>query len=122
MGNTGTQDITQELTSAEIYSAEQDLDTKVADYELVLADAGKLIEMNSGSANEVTVPANADVAFPIGTRIDICQYGAGVTSIVAAGGVTINATPGLNLRAQFSAATLVKRATNEWYLYGDLSS
>ena len=38
------------------------------------------------------------------------------------GGVTINATPGLKLRAQWSSATLIKRATDTWVLIGDLSA
>lgn len=36
---------------------------------LVLADAGKQIYLNAGSAQTLTIPANASVAFPIGTVI-----------------------------------------------------
>ena len=36
--------------------------------------------------------------------------------------VTVNGTPGLKLRAQWSAATLVKRDTNTWVLIGDTSA
>jgi hypothetical protein len=43
-------------------------------------------------------------------------------TVVATGGVTINATPGLKLRAQWSSATLVKRNTDTWVLVGDLSA
>lgn len=42
---------------------------QVASYPLVLSDADKLVEMNVGSANDLTVPTNASVAFPIGTQI-----------------------------------------------------
>jgi len=78
--------------------------------------------MNSASANNLTVPLNATVAFPVGTQINVLQVGAGQTTIVATGGVTINATPGLKLRAQWSSATLIKRATDTWVAVGDLSA
>ena len=91
-------------------------------YTTVLADAGKLIEMNVESANNLTVPLNSSVAYPVGTQINILQTNTGQTTVVATGGVTINATPGLNLRAQWSSATLIKRATDTWVLVGDLSA
>ena len=93
---------------------------ETASYTLVLADANKIVEMNVASSNDLTVPLNSSVAFDIGTEINILQTGAGQTTIVAAGGVTINATPGLKLRAQWSSATLIKRATDTWVAIGDL--
>ena len=91
-----------------------------ASYTLVLADKDKLVEISNGSANTLTVPLNSSVAFPIGTQITILQTGTGATTITATGGVTINATPGLILRAQWSSATLIKRAENTWVALGDL--
>lgn len=91
-------------------------------YTLVLTDRGKMVECTKATANNLTVPLNSSVAFPIGTVIDILQTGAGQVTVVATGGVTINATPGLKLRAQWSAATLIKRATDTWVLIGDLSA
>lgn len=83
----------------------------------------QLVEMNVASANNLTVPPNSTTAFPIGTRIDVLQTGAGQTTIVAGSGVTINSKGGnLKLTGQWSAATLVKRATNIWVLFGDLSA
>ena len=98
------------------------LDTKIANYELVLADKNKIIEMNVATANTVTVPLNTTQAFPNGTQISIVQYGLGKTQIIGPVGLTIIATPGAYLRARYSSATLVKRDTNEWYLFGDLSA
>lgn len=95
---------------------------QTASYTLVLADAGDLVEVSNASANNLTVPLNSSVAFPVGTQINILQTGAGQTTVVATGGVTINATPGLKLRAQWSSATLIKRATDTWVLVGDLSA
>ena len=95
---------------------------QAASYTLVLTDNGKLVEISNASANNLTVPLNSTVAFPVGAQINILQTGAGQTTVVATGGVTINGTPGLKLRAQWSAATLIKRASDTWVLVGDLSS
>jgi uncharacterized protein (AIM24 family) len=88
-------------------------------YTLVLADAGKVIEMNNASANTVTVPPNSSVAFPAGTIINVYRMGAGSTTVVQGSGVTVRNVGAL--RAQYSEASLRKRATDEWVLAGDLA-
>jgi hypothetical protein len=96
---------------------------QTASYTLVLSDADKLVEMNVGSANNLTVPLNSSVAFSTGTQILVAQYGAGQTTIVATSGVTIRSNGAkLKLNAQYSGATLIKIDTNEWYLFGDIAS
>ena len=96
---------------------------QTASYTLVLSDADKLVEMNVGSANNLTVPLNSSVAFSTGTQILLAQYGAGQTTIVATSGVTIRSNGAkLKLNAQYSGATLIKIAENEWYLFGDIAS
>jgi hypothetical protein len=92
-----------------------------SDYPLVLADAGKQIEMSYATANTLTVPTNASVAFPVGTQIAVLQTGAGQTTITPAGGVTINGYPGLKLAAQWAGCVLTKRATNTWVVQGGLT-
>ena len=95
--------------------------TQTASYTLVLADASKIIETNVSTANTVTVPTNASVAFPIGTEITIMQYGGGVTTIASASGVTINSKSNARIIAnRYTGATLVKRGTDEWYLIGNI--
>lgn len=77
--------------------------------------------MNVASANNLTVPDNATVAFPVGSQVDICQYGAGQTTIVQGAGVTIvSVSSNKKLAARYGTATLYKRATNEWVLTGNL--
>ena len=95
---------------------------RTASYTLVLADDGKLVEMGVGSANTLTIPLNSSVAFPIGTTIVALQTGAGQTTIAGTGGVTVNGTPGLKLRTQWSSATLIKRGTDTWIAMGDLAA
>ena len=92
---------------------------KTANYTAVTADAGKLITMTVGSANNFTVDGSLNLA--TGQRIDIAQLGAGQTTVVASG-ATVNATPGLKLRAQYSVATLLCTASDVYLLLGDLSA
>jgi hypothetical protein len=91
-------------------------------YTFVLADSGKIVTLTNGAGITATVPPNADVAFPIGSRIDLAQLGAGQVTVAQGAGVTVNATPGLKLAAQYSVAYLLKIATNTWLLTGDISA
>jgi hypothetical protein len=96
---------------------------QTASYTLVIGDADKLVEMNVATANNLTIPLDASVAYSIGTQILIAQYGAGQTTVVATSGVTIRSSGSkLKLSAQYSGATLIKIATDEWYCFGDLSA
>ena len=87
-----------------------------------LTERDSLIEVShtGGSAVNVTIPADSTLNFPIGTSIDVLQTNTGSVAIAAGAGVTVNATPGLTLRTQWSSATLMKRAANTWVVYGDL--
>lgn len=96
--------------------------TRTASYTLVLSDAGKVVEMNVGSANNLTVPPNSSVAFPVGTIIEVMQLGIGQTTIVAGSGVTIRSAGGeMKLTSQYATASLRKRATDEWVLNGEVT-
>lgn len=98
------------------------INTQTANYQLVLADAGKIVEMNLAGANTLTIPTNATVAFPIGTIIDLVQYGAGQTTVGGAGVTIRSAGAKLKLSEQYATATLYKRGTDEWVLSGNLSA
>jgi hypothetical protein len=87
-----------------------------------LTERDSLIEVAKSTATTITIPANSTVAYPVGTSIDILQTSTGQVTIAGAGGVTVNATPGLKLRTQWSSATLFKRATDTWVVYGDLTA
>jgi hypothetical protein len=86
-------------------------------------DKGRLLrigdEANNTAAQSVTIPPNSSVAYDVGTQLQFIAMGGQVT-IVAGSGVTIRATPGLKLRTQYSSATAIKIATDEWILIGDL--
>jgi len=91
-------------------------------YELVLADNGKMVEVSSASAVTLSIPTNANQAFAIGAQITILQTSTGQVTIAATtpGTTTVNGTPGLKLRAQWSSAVCIKRATDSWVVLGDL--
>lgn len=91
-------------------------------YTLVLTDAGKLVETNSASPNNLIVPPNSSVPIPVGSVIPLRQYGAGLTTIVQGASVTVRSRGGLlNMAGQQAEANLTKRATDEWILSGDLA-
>jgi hypothetical protein len=87
-----------------------------------LSERDTIIEISNSSATTLTIPADSTVNFPVGTTLDIIQTGTGQVTIANAVGVTLNATPGLKLRARWSSATLLKRAANTWLAFGDLSA
>ena len=92
-------------------------------YTLDLTDGGKIIEMNLAATNSVVIPTNASASFQIGTQILITQYGTGSTSFTYSSPVVIrSAGARLRLTSQYSAATLLKINTNEWYLFGDTTN
>ena len=90
---------------------------------LSLSDAGKVVQMNVGSSNNLTVPTEGAVAFPVGTQITVLQIGSGSTTLTASAGVTMNSKDGmLRLGNRWAAATLIKRASDTWVAIGDLTT
>jgi len=91
-------------------------------YTFAATDRGKLVTMNNGSAQTVTVPPNSSVAIAVGSQVQVAGLGAGEITMAAGSGVTLRYTPGLKLRAQYSSVTCIKIATDEWILVGDLEA
>lgn len=92
-------------------------------YTLALADAGKIVTLSNASAITLTIPTNASAAFPVNTRIDLLQLGAGQVTVSPAGGVTMNSSGSkTKITGQYSGATLWKRASDTWVLLGDISA
>lgn len=91
-------------------------------YTLVLGDATKCVVMSNAAANTLTIPPNSSVAFPIGTEIRIRQGGAGVTTIAAGTGVTLNNPySSFSMAGQYAEAKLLKNGTNGWSLNGEVA-
>ena len=97
-------------------------------YTFVLADAdNKLVTASNASAQTYSIPTNANVAYAIGSQINIIAIGAGQVTInaVTSGTTTILSNGGTaaspKLRVQYSSATCIKVATDTWYVIGDIS-
>jgi hypothetical protein len=92
-------------------------------YPLIVTDKNKLITLSNSNPITLTVPANASEPFPIGSQVNLLQTSTGQVTVSPVNGtVTINGVPGLKLRTQWAAATLIKIATDSWVLVGDLSA
>lgn len=103
------------------------INAQTATYTVVLADGtNTLVTMSVAGANDFLIPTNANVAFPVGTVLNVIQIGAGQTTIkaVTAGTTTIASVGATStapkLRAQYSAASAIKVGTDTWYVVGDL--
>lgn len=104
------------------------INSQTATYTVVLADnKNTLVTMNVATANDFLIPTNANVAFPIGSVINVIQTGVGKTTIkaVSSGTTTISSTGATatapDLRAQFSAASCIKTAADTWLVVGDIA-
>lgn len=91
---------------------------------LSLSDNGQMIVVNYNGQNGIRVPLNSAAAFPIGAQIHLSNIHATgtVTVIPEDPAVIIGSTPGYRLRTQYSTASLLKIATNNWLLVGDLKA
>jgi hypothetical protein len=91
-------------------------------YVPVLADAGKIVTLNNGSATTCIIPTNSSVAFPIGCSLTWIQIGAGTVTISGISGVTVTSSGGTAaspaITAQHNSATAIKTATNSWTVIG----
>ena len=87
-------------------------------YTLVAADAGKLVTLTNASAGTLTVPGNV---FTAGQRVDCIVAGAGMVTVVGSS-CTVNGTPSLVSRAQYSAFTVLFTSATTAVVVGDLAS
>jgi len=76
------------------------------------------VRMTNTAANTLTLPPNADVALPVGTKVFITQGGAGSTTIAAGAGVTITFPDDVSLTIgkQYSSRVCQKTGTDTWLL------
>ena len=94
-------------------------------YTPVLTDQYQvLITRSNASASTLTIPANADVAFPVGTVITVLNKGAGAVTISGAGGVTVlsaGATAASPVLNQYKSCALMQTSANNWYVVGAIA-
>jgi len=90
-------------------------------YTLVLTDVAKVISLTNAAAITLTVPANASVAFPVGTQILLYQGGAGQVTISSSATIRSEGSK-LKMFGQYAVAGLLKVGTDEWVAFGNLSA
>jgi len=93
-----------------------------------LTDANTLQSYDSTTSRVWTIPANASVAFEIGTVILISCISTGVITVTADTGVTLmsifnsaGTTATSDTMLAGGTAALIKVATNEWVFTGDIT-
>jgi hypothetical protein len=89
---------------------------------LALSDSGKHYYSSAASPTTLTIPSNANVAFPIGTAISIVNSGTGNITIgkqaeanLYLAGNAVNTTRTLT---SYGMATVLKTATDQWFISG----
>ena len=89
---------------------------------LALTDSSKHYYSTSASVLGLTIPTNANVAFNIGTVITVVNAGTGSIKVQPASGVTLymggNSTSTTRTIATYGVGTLMKVATNSWFING----
>lgn len=94
-------------------------------YTIAASDNGKLLLLdNSSTAGTLYIPTDATYNFTIGTQITAVQKGSGQITVAATtpATTTVNATPGLLFRTQWSSATIIKIASDTWLVMGDMEA
>jgi hypothetical protein len=83
-----------------------------------------LVTRSNASASTMVIPANATVAFPVGTVITVLNKGAGLVSISGIAGVTVlsaGAVAAIPTLAQYKSCALIQTSANNWYVVGAIA-
>ncbi len=91
-------------------------------YTLVAGDLNKLVTLSNASTITLTVPNGV---FTTGQQINVQRLGAGAVQIRNDGTTVLTSTGATstapNLRAQYSACTIICTSSNNFTVIGDLS-
>lgn len=88
-----------------------------------LTQANGYLRCTNASGCAITIPTNADVAYPTGTVLTFEQAGAAAVTIAGDTGVTVRtpATYSAESAEQYAVVQALKVANDEWVLYGNLA-
>lgn len=94
---------------------------------LVSGDVGKFILMDNTSAATFNIPLNFSTdpttGIPLNSQVTVMRNNTGTVQITNDSGVTVLSADGARyLRTSYSSATFIRSATNNWYLFGDLTN
>lgn len=94
--------------------------TAAVSYTLSAEDNGVLLDLNNSSPSIVTIETDTAESTPIGMSVRILRRNTGTVTIDGATGVLLNnSASAFSVPTQFGVATILKRAANEWILFGD---
>jgi hypothetical protein len=103
-------------------TADLTINAKTANYTLVAGDVNKLITMSDAGTLTLTVPNGV---FTTGQQINVQRLGAGAVQIRNDGTTVLTSTGATStapdLRAQYSACTIICTSSNNFTVIGDLS-
>jgi hypothetical protein len=89
---------------------------------IATTDAGRHYYSTLSTGNVLTIANNASQGFQVGAAISIVNQGTGNITVAQGSGVTLylagNATSGNRTIATFGMATLIKVATDTWFING----
>jgi hypothetical protein len=89
---------------------------------IATTDAGKHYYSTQSTSYTLTIANNASQGFQVGSAITIVNQGTGNITVAQGSGVTLyiagNATSGNRIVSTFGMATLIKVATNTWFISG----
>lgn len=87
-------------------------------------DKGVLVTIDKAGASTFTIPVDLGTTnYPLKFQTSIMQLGAGQVQISPAIGVQLYSANSMRyLRTQYSACTIIRVATNTYYMFGDLTN
>lgn len=85
-------------------------------YTLALTDATKAVRCTNAAAISLTIPPHSSVALPLLCAIPVFQGSAGVATVTAGAGVTLEAPWGVATSATGDFRTLFQRAADVWVI------
>ena len=91
---------------------------------LGLSHADRFIRCNNATAQTITIPPQASVAWPDDIQLEGAQWGAGAVTFVAGSGVTLRKSSDITAttKNQYSPWGLKRVGLNEWLLFGKMGS
>lgn len=121
-GETGICDFLEEPTVAGAPVRSIPQNSQVVNYTLVATDAGKHIlhPASDNNLRQFTIPANASVAFPIGTAITFVNRISTLTIAINSDTLLLadDGSTGTRTLAAYGVATAIKIGTTEWIISG----
>lgn len=84
------------------------------------SDAGSTLVSTDNSGGNIVLDISDEVAYAVGTEIQIIQKGDSSVEVVSSGTTLINGGGTVSILAQYGSVTLKKYATDDWMAFGDI--